>query len=388
MLLSLSISTSASPTVSARGAILIETKTNTILYEHNAYTKLYPASITKLMTALLIAEQLPDGTKITKSQNSVDVVPYDSSNIGLNVGDTFDKTNALYGLLLGSDNYIAHDLALAHSGTIKKFATQMNARAYMIGCKNTHFANPHGYHDPNHYTTPYDMALIAKEAFCNPTVQKIAGTTSYDFYIANKNKYIPITNSSRLLKSQTNYYNPHVVACKTGFHDDAGQTLVAKAVYGDMQLIAVVMNEKTPTQYVDVNNLFEYAHTHFSIINMGNYYALHNLTVPKWVQTSAAHGVKAGWLNAAQDYNDTLYVENLVIMLKKACGTSGKITMNSVKNLTGLTEGDTLTLSQLKQIIYYATAAMKKPIPTFTQSNLSNHATFAEAVSIIDRLVS
>ena len=388
MVLCLSISIAASPTVSAQGAILIETKTNTILYEHNAYTKLYPASITKLMTALLITEQLPDGTKITKSQNSVDVVPHDSSNIGLQVGDTFDKTNALYGLLLGSDNYIAHDLALAHSGTIKKFAAQMNARAYMIGCQNTHFVNPHGYHDPNHYTTPYDMALIAKEAFSNPIVQKIAGTASYNFYIANKNSYLPITNSSRLLKSQTDYYNPHVVACKTGFHDDAGQTLVAKAVYADMELIAVVMNEKTPNQYIDVNNLFEYANANFSITDMGNYYGLNNLTVPKWVQKSAAHGVKAGWLNAAQDYNDTLYVEDLVIMLKKACGTSGGITMTSVQNLTGLKAGDTLTLSQLRQIIYYASTNMKKSMPSFNQSNLSTKATFAEAISIIDRLVS
>ena len=143
------------PTLEAKGAILMEAKTGAILYEKNAYSKFYPASITKLLTALIIEEQLPSNQVITKSQNSVDTVPKDSSEIGLKVGDSYNKANGLYGLLLGSDNFIAHDLALANSGSISKFAELMNARATSLGAKNTHFTNPHGYHDLNHYTTPY-----------------------------------------------------------------------------------------------------------------------------------------------------------------------------------------------------------------------------------------
>lgn len=270
----------AKPTVEARGAILIEAKTNTILYEKNAYSKFYPASITKLLTTLIIEEQLSENHIITKSQNSVNTIPKDSSEIGLKIGDSYNKVNGLYGLLLGSDNFIAHDLALAHSGSISNFAELMNTRAKALGAKNTHFTNPHGYHDPNHYTTPYDMAQIAKGAFDNPTVQKIAGTAQFNFYVNNKNKYIPIKNTSRLLKSETPYYNPAVVACKTGYHSDAGQTLVAKAVYGDMELIAAVMYEKTPNQYIDVNKLFDYAKTYYGVEQKSDIYTLKNKPLP------------------------------------------------------------------------------------------------------------
>ena len=387
-MLSLSLPTlAATPETSAKGVILIEAKTGAILYEKNAYMKLYPASITKLLTALLVEEKLPEGTLISKSQNSIDVVPGDSSNIGLELGDTYNKSTALYGLMLGSDNYIAHDLAIATSGTIKSFAEEMNARAQAIGCKNTHFTNPHGYHDPNHYTTPYDMALIAKAAFSNKTVQKIAGTVAYNFYITNKNKTLSITNTSRLLKSQTNYYNEHVVATKTGFHNDAGQTIVAKGVYGDMELIAVVMNTKTPQQYEDVNRLFEYASTNFSVEKKDNYYGLNNLTIPKWVKKSAAQAVKAGWMSPGQDYTDTLYVDDVVVMLKKAGAAYGGVTLNEVEKLTSKKVGETLTRSELTQIIRFASTKWKKTMPTYNTSNLSQTATFAEAVSLIDRLM-
>lgn len=376
----------AAPETSAQGVILMEAHTGTILYEKNAYTKLYPASITKLMTALLVTEKLPDGTLISKSQNSIDTVPGDSSNIGLELGDTYNKTTGLYGLLLGSDNYIAHDLAIATSGTIRNFADEMNTRAKAMGCKNTHFVNPHGYHDPDHYTTPYDMALIAKAAFNNETVQKIAGTVSYNFYITNKDKTLCITNTSRLLKNQTPYYNEHVIATKTGFHNEAGQTIVAKGVYGNMQLIAVVMNTKTPHQYEDVNYLFQYASANFCVEKKNNYYGLNNLTIPKWVKKSAAQAVKAGWMKPSQDYTDTLYVDDVVAMLKKAGSTYGGVTLNEATKLTSRRSGETLTRSELKQIISFASHKWNKTMPVCNSADLSQTASFAEAVSLIDRL--
>ena len=410
----------AKPTIEARGAILIEAKTNTILYEKNAYSKFYPASITKLLTALIIEEQLSEDQIITKSQNSVNTIPKDSSEIGLKVGDSYNKVNGLYGLLLGSDNFIAHDLALANSGTISKFSELMNTRAKALGAMNTHFTNPHGYHDPNHYTTPYDMAQIAKAAFSNPTVERIAGTAQFNFYVNNKNNYIPIKNTSRLLKSETPYYNPAVAACKTGYHSDAGQTLVAKAVYGDMELIAVVMYEKTPNQYIDVNKLFDYAKTYYGVEHKSDTYTLKNKTITSWSEPSITKAVEKGWASNATNYNDLIYIEDLVTMLKKAGASYNGVTMQEAYNLVRLKKGDLVTRSSFAEIMTFAakkwqltpTITSTKPLPNDvthlsadTKSAISymidrdlmlasnslfnpnRTLTFAEAISTIDRLL-
>ena len=415
-ILCMSTSLLAKPTIEAKGAILIEAKTNTILYEKNAYSKFYPASITKILTALIIEEQLPANRMITKSQNSVDTVPNDSSEIGLKVGDRYDKVNGLYGLLLGSDNFIAHDLALTHSGTINKFAELMNAKAKALGAKNTHFTNPHGYHDPNHYTTPYDMAQIAKGAFMNPTVQKIAGTSQFNFYVNNKNKSIPIKNTSRLLKSETPYYNPRVVASKTGYHSDAGQTLVAKAIYGNMELIAVVMYEKTPNQYIDVNKLFNYAQTNYSVEQTSNTYTLINKTISNWAKPSITEAIEKGWVKSATNFNDAMYTEDLVVLLKKVGARNNGVTMQEVYNLVGLKQGDLVTRCDFAEIMTFTankwhlnlTSSSTKALPSdvaqlstntkaaisymincelmLPSNNLFNpnrNLTFAEAISVI-----
>ena len=341
-------------TLEAKGAILMEAKTGTILYEKKAYSKFYPASMTKLLTALIIEEQLPVNTVITKSQSSVNVIPNDSSEIGLKIGDKYNKVNGLYGLLLGSDNFIAHDLALATSGTISKFADLMNAKAQAIGAQNTHFVNPHGYHDPNHYTTPYDMALIAKAAFSNPTIQKIAGTEKFNFYVSNKNKYIPIKNTSRLIKPETPYYNPAVVATKTGFHDAAGQTLASKAIYGDMELIAVVMYEKTPNQYIDINKLFDYATTNYSIEKVNESYILKNKMIPSWAEVSIARATTDGWINTSTNYSGLVHTEDLISILNKIGTSYETITMQEIDELLGLKQGDLVTRSDFAQLMTFA----------------------------------
>ncbi len=364
----------AKPTVQAKGAILIEAKTNTILYEKNAYSKFYPASMTKILTALIIEEQLPTNRLITKSQNSVDTVPNDSSEIGLKVGDRYDKINGIYGLLLGSDNFIAHDLALAHSGTISKFSELMNTRAKALGAKNTHFTNPHGYHDPNHYTTPYDMAQIAKGAFMNPTVQKIAGTVQFNFHVKNKNKYIPIKNTSRLLKSETSYYNPAVVASKTGYHSDAGQTLVAKAIYGNMELIAVVMYEETPNQYIDINKLFNYAQTNYYVEQNDTTYTLINKTIPTWANPSITKAIEKGWVRQATNFNDVIYTEDLVTLLKKVGASYNGVTMQEVYQLVGLKQGDLVTRRHFAEIIFFAANKWQLSLASFSTKPLPSDA--------------
>lgn len=345
----------AAPSIEAEGGVLLEAKTNTILYEKNAHQKFYPASITKILTALIVEEQLPEGTVIYKTQDSISEVPADSSHIPLEVGDSYTKSNGLYGLLLGSDNFIAHDLACKVSGNISDFAVLMNNKAKEVGAVNSHFVNPHGYHDPNHYTTPYDMAQIARAAFSNVTVQKTAGTRSYNFNISNKNKILSITNSSRLLKSETPYYNSHVVACKTGFHDEAKQTLVAKAKYGDMELIAVVMKVDTPNQYVDVNNLFEYGSSHFEAQKVNGAYVIKNKTSSNWSKSYIESAIKEGWYKEdGENYQEAIKIQDLVILLKKAGAKFGGVTMAEAENLTGLKLGQTVTRQEAAQIAEFA----------------------------------
>lgn len=319
------------PEIKAEGAILIEPKTNTILFEKNAHKKLYPTSTTKILTAMIVVEELGKNKIITKSQDSVNHVPSDSSHIGLAVGDKFTVKDALYGLLVGSDNFIAHDLALASKGSVKKFAERMNEKAKAYGALNTHFTNPHGYHDPNHYTTPYDLAQIARRTFLVPEITDISGTKKYTFNVINKGKII-VPNRNRLLDSQTAYYNPYVVGAKTGFHDDAQQTLVAKSVYGNMELIVVVMKAKSPDQYEDINKLFGYGQAHFKLIDNGDKtYQLVNETASDWAKDYISSAIKNKWIiEQGVNYGEGITVEGLAYMLNIALEKEERLTAGEI----------------------------------------------------------
>lgn len=346
------------PEIQAEGAILIEPKTNTILFEKNAHEKLYPASATKILTAMIILEELNQKKILTKSQDSVNVVPSDSSHIGLAVGDKISVKDALYGLLVGSDNFIAHDLAIASKGSIEKFADRMNEKAKAYGALNTHFTNPHGYHDPNHYTTPYDLAQIARETFNIPELIKIAGTAKYSVQVLNKDKSILVTNKNRLFNSQTPYYNEHVIAAKTGFHNDAQQTLVAKAVYGDMELIAVVMKVKSPGQYEDINNLFNYGKENFAVKkNEHGFYQLANQTASKWASPYISGAIKNKWIvELGINYQDGITIEGLIYMLNVAMEDKERLSMNEVIQYVGegaLQGKSKLTRLQTAKLITY-----------------------------------
>lgn len=337
VMLSSSMCLGADLDITANGAVLIEPKTNTILYSKNAHKKLYPASITKIITALIAAEELDDNTVIEHSEESLNNVPGDSSCIGIQAHSKYKKEEALYGLLLASDNYIAYNLALSVSGNIPDFAAKMNAKAKELGAIDTHFANPHGYHDFNHYTTPYDMAEIAKGAFANPEVAKIAGTRTHQVKLEGTDAYFTINNSSRLLKEETEFYNPNVVSCKTGFHDDARQTLVAKAQYGDLELIAVVMKDSSPDQYVDINKLFAYGSENYAVEKTGDSYKLINNTNSNWSKPYIDKALASAWYEeTGKDYKDTMTVNELVRLAQKLGVAHGqKIMVSQITSLLG-----------------------------------------------------
>ncbi len=312
------------PTISADGAILIEPKTNTVLYAKNMNETFYPASTTKVLTCLALLQHLPLDQIATKTQDAVNTVPSDSSHIGLSVGDQYTVYDGLHGILMGSDNFISHDLAILDQGSMTSFANVLNTMMLNMPIYNSHFVNAHGYHDPNHYTTPYDLAQITKHAFSHPILTQIAGTPTYDFKVRNSGKVIPLKHTSLLLDSKSVYYNPAVVASKTGYHTPAGRTLVAKAVYDDIELIGVIMRADHPSQFEDMNTLLSYGAENFSFVSpeIGPAY-IQNATYSEWAKPYVTQALENMWiLPSIHNYQTNITSHEFVNLLKSASSSS------------------------------------------------------------------
>ncbi len=360
------------PTISADGAILIETTTNAILYSKNSNETFYPASTTKVLTSLLIAEDLPLEQLITKSQDAVNNVPSDSSQIGLSVGDSYTVIDGLHAVLMASDNFVCYDLAEADSGSIQNFAKKMNTLALSCNATHTNFVNPHGYHDPLHYTTPYSLAQIAHRAFSNPIVEKIAGTQSYNFKVANTGETIPLKHTAALLNPDSSYYNEHVVAAKTGYHTPAGRTLVAKARYDNIELIAVVMRTDAPLQFEDINKLFKYGSENYSLAtnqNMESY--IINNTYSPWAKPYIERALNEGWItNTAHNYNTPITMRRFLTLLRGATNCTANPFINAQIQYNGdsiYRENLSATRGEIAQIIYdYLSTFDLIPIPNET----------------------
>ena len=211
------------------GAVVIEATTKRVLYSNNKDVKLFPASTTKVLTALTVLNNVSDiDAEIEIPSVAVGV---EGSSIYLKNGDKRTIRELLYGLMLRSGNDAAVALAVTTSGSVEDFVLKMNETAKLLGAENSNFKNPHGLHDDEHYTTAYDLALITAAAFKNDTIKQIVGTKSIKFddrYYQNKNKML------------WNYDGANGV--KTGYTKASGRCLVSSALRDDMQLICVVLN--------------------------------------------------------------------------------------------------------------------------------------------------
>ena len=251
------VNTLKQPEIQAQGAVLMDAATGNLLYSKEAETKFYPASITKLMTALLVAEKCSLDDTVTFSKTAVTNLESGAVSLGLVEGDKLTVRQSLYGLLLKSANEVANGLAEHTAGSISKFADMMNARAKELGCTNTNFVNPNGLNNSNHYTTPHDMALIARAAFQNGTVSKIASTLSYQIPATQKAAARTISLGHKMLYPNDARYYQGVIGGKTGYTSLAGNTLVTCAERDGVRLIAVIMKSKS-TQYTDTSALLDY----------------------------------------------------------------------------------------------------------------------------------
>jgi len=259
-------------------AVLIDANYDEVLFEKNAYDKAYPASMTKVMTALLTLEALEDGsitmdTMVTVSDYAARKDFPDESTANLKSGEQMNIKDLMYCLMLPSANDAAKALAEHLGGSVDNFAQMMNKRAGELGCKNTNFVNPHGLHNDNHYTTAYDMALMFMAAMEHDFFLEIIATPSYTAAATNISKERFFFNTNGLISNL--YYSGHVydkcIGGKTGSTDQAGRCLVSSAVDGDKQMVSVIMGSgpveidgKTRQgQFTESKKLLEYGFNNF-----------------------------------------------------------------------------------------------------------------------------
>ena len=240
------------PQIDAEGAYLIDGLTGQSLYEKQPDQPFYPASTTKILTALLVIESGSLDQVVTIQPIDTKVEP---SAIEFKPGDKFTRLQLLYGLLLKSANDAALALARDNAGSVPAFAAKMNLRARELGALNSNFENPNGLHSKNHYTTPHDLALIARAAMQQPMFRRLVSTV--DYTLITGAGPLPLTNHNKLL-----IQFPGCTGVKTGYTVPAGQVLVASALKDGREVISVVMHTDHPGIWEDSKTLLNYGFSH------------------------------------------------------------------------------------------------------------------------------
>lgn len=271
---------SAEPNINAESAISVEVSTGKVVYEKEAHKKMYPASTTKVMTALLVLENCKLDEKAKVSYEAIQAVPEGYSNANLQVGEEMSIKDLLYVLMIPSANEAANVLAEHVAGSVESFAAMMNTKAEELGCETTHFVNPNGIHNDNHYSSAYDLYLIAREAMKNEDFRKIVSTSKYtlpstesypnnDRTFVNTNKLIVYNSSNRA----DNYYYKDAIGIKTGYTTEAGNCLISAASREGLEFINVVLNANITDdglnhRFVDSIDLFNYDYDNYELVKI------------------------------------------------------------------------------------------------------------------------
>ncbi len=253
------------PELLSQSAIVVDMKTGYTLVEKNIKDKLYPASITKIMTALLTIENANKDDVVTFSAEAVFSIEQGSSAAYVDVDEQLTVDECLYGLMLISGNDLANGLAEHVGGTMDNFAAMMTNKAEELGCLNTNFTNAHGLHDDNHYTTAYDMAIIAKYAYEKAekggmSFKTYCSTGFYECKPTNKQELVrQWRNNNKLINPYQSEYYEECIGGKTGYTNKAGGTLVTFANINGRTIICVVMKSANSlSAYADTTNLYNY----------------------------------------------------------------------------------------------------------------------------------
>lgn len=265
------------PNISSPAALLMDSSSGKILYEKNMNEKRYPASLTKVMTAIVVLESCNLSDIATVSYDSVMSLSSGYVTANLQIGEELTVEQLLYVLMVGSSNDAAIVLAEHVSGSIEEFAKLMNEKAKELGCTSTNFVNPNGVHDEDHYSTAYDLALISRYAMKNETFRTIVSTTSYKLPVTNKydrdDRFFTTTNSLLIVNNNNradNYYYKYANGIKTGFTTPAGNCLIASANKGNLELITVILgsgqtDDGLSQRYIDTKTLFDYGYETYTL---------------------------------------------------------------------------------------------------------------------------
>lgn len=260
-------------TTNSSSCLLMDSKTGKIIYAKNAYEKMYPASTTKLMTAILTLENCKLTDTAIVSHNAIYSIPVGYSHASLKEDEELTIEQLLNVLLIPSANDAAIVLAEHISGSVEEFSKLMNEKAKSLGCLNTNFVNPNGIQNKNHYSTAYDLALIGKYALKFPDIKRIAMVKQYTLSTTNKyDKTDRIFNATNGLINDDvlnkNYYE-YATGLKTGYTDASGYCIVSTAKKDDKELIAVILNsDSISKRYSDCKTLFNYGFDNYEYITI------------------------------------------------------------------------------------------------------------------------
>lgn len=268
------------PEIQCKAALLVDAHTGAVVYAKNEHQELYPASLTKIMTCLLALEAIDKGKldmnqAVTATASALEGLPSDGSTAGIQAGEVMTVEHLLYCMMLVSANEASQILAETISGSVAAFVGEMNAKAQALGCKNTHFVNPHGIHDSQHYTSAWDMYLIAKEAMKYEQLMSICDTPTVVIPATNVSAARTLRTTNYLIGSwyTRGYLNGDAHGIKTGSTSQAGHCLVSTATRGTRSFISVVMggdrvkledNETRTYSFYDTNQLFNWAFDNFT----------------------------------------------------------------------------------------------------------------------------
>ena len=272
------------PDIQAKAALLADVNTDAVAYAKNIHEKNYPASLTKVMTALLILEKVSGNEtllnqEVTASESAFSDTYYhaDGSSAGIKAGEVMTVKQLLQCMLIVSANEACNILAEWDAGSIAAFVDAMNAKAKALGCENTHFVNPSGLHDPDHYTSAWDLYLITREAMTHDDFMTIVNTKSYEIPPTNKTEDERVLHSTNALISNwrlAGYLYSGAQGIKTGSTDAAGQCLVSSAVRGSRTLVSVVLGAQKVEKengagyvvesFTETARLFDYGFDNFA----------------------------------------------------------------------------------------------------------------------------
>ena len=255
--------------------ILIENRTGKTLYEKNSEQKMYPASTTKILTAIIVLEKGNLQDKTTVSRSAIADMKSSYTSADLVEGEILSVQELLEVLLVRSANDSANVLAEYISGSIPEFVNLMNIKLQEIGCKNTHFVTTNGLHDDNHYTTAKDMATITRYCMQNATFRKIVAMKKCIIPATNKSEERIYKNTNDLIINTSIYYYPGCIGVKTGFTSQAKNCLISACNKNNLQTIAVVLGaslteDKKSARYVDSKTLYDYAYNNYSFTKIAS----------------------------------------------------------------------------------------------------------------------